>query len=82
MDVVAVGWSESTFTLYLTLFTLRLEEFYDYEYKASELSTSEEFYAQTWGTPTSVPHAYFPRVHRKVNLLTYGVYSYHKNQFP
>ena len=40
MDAVAIGSSESTFTLYLTLFTLRLEEFYDYEYKASELSTS------------------------------------------
>jgi hypothetical protein len=43
MDAVAVGWTESTFTLYLTLFTLRLEEFYDYEYKASELSMSLTF---------------------------------------
>jgi hypothetical protein len=22
---------------------------------------TKEFYAQTWGTPISVPHAYFPR---------------------
>jgi hypothetical protein len=32
--------SESTFTLYLTLFTFKLEDFYDYEYKVSELSSS------------------------------------------
>jgi hypothetical protein len=48
--------SESTFTLYLTLFILKLEHFYDHEYNTSKLSTShvgsiftvktENFYAK------------------------------------
>lgn len=32
--------SESKFTLYLTLFTLKFEDFYDHEYNTLELSTS------------------------------------------
>jgi hypothetical protein len=31
--------SESTFTIYLTLFMLKLENFYDHEYNTSELLT-------------------------------------------
>lgn len=32
--------SESTFTLYLTIFMVKLEDFYDHEYNARKLSTS------------------------------------------
>jgi hypothetical protein len=40
--------SESTFMLYLTLFMLKLEDFYDQEYNTSELSTSITLAPYLW----------------------------------
>jgi hypothetical protein len=37
MDEGLIVGSESIFMLYLTLFMLKLEDFYDHEYNASEL---------------------------------------------
>jgi hypothetical protein len=39
-------------------------------------------YTQTWGMPTSVPHAYFLRAQRKENILIMVSISTIKNQFP
>jgi hypothetical protein len=49
--------SESTFTLYLTLVMLKLEDFYIHEYNTSELLTSLTLVWRLWSKLRTFLHA-------------------------